>query len=140
MSPNKKQVVSAQVVLRSASGKPSGGRITAEALQEYLPSPEVVTRATKAFASMGFDVGGVVGISFSIAASPSTFETTFRTTLRYTKERGIESVNEDGTVTYELPLQALPKSLVELLVAVTFTPPPDFGPGNFGPCYLCSIT
>jgi hypothetical protein len=61
-------------------------------------------------------MGDMVGNSFSITAPESTFERVFGT-------RGAGSL--------ELPLHALPKTLTDHVEAVTFTPPPDFGPTNF---------
>ena len=127
------QVVSAQVVLRSASGRAIDDRavITAETLKDFAPSPETVARATAAFAAAGFDVGAMVGISFSITAPVSTFEDTFKIQLRQQEHGGIEAVADDGIGTYDLPLHALSKPTSDLIVAVTFTPPPDFGPTEF---------
>lgn len=128
-----KRIISAQVVLRSASGKAIDGEtiITAENFQDFAPSPETVTRATEAFAAAGFDVGSMAGISFSISATVSTFEQVFRTRLRQEERGSVEAVEDDGSAGYELPLEALPESLANLVVAVTFTPPPDFGPTEF---------
>jgi hypothetical protein len=133
MSLEKEQVVSAQVVLRSASGKviDSETTITSENIQDFAPSPETVAKASQAFAALGFDVGEMVGISFSISATVGTFEQVFKTTLRQDEQGGIEAVQADGSGSYELLLDALPDSLTNLVVAVTFTPLPDFGPPEF---------
>lgn len=129
----KKQIISAQVVLRSASGKAIDGEtiITSENIRDFVPSPETVARASETFAAAGFDVGEMVGISFSISATVSTFEQVFETSLRQEERGGVEAVQDDGSGSYELPLDALPESLANLVVAVTFTPPPDFGPTEF---------
>ena len=133
MSLEKEQLVSAQVVLPSASGKATNGEtiITSENIQDFAPSPETVARASEAFAAAGFDVGEMVGISFSISATVSTFEQVFQTRLRQNEQGGVEAVQEDDSGSYELPLKSLPESLASLIVAVTFTPPPDFGPTEF---------
>ncbi|MCP4542745.1 MAG: hypothetical protein GY832_36950 [Chloroflexi bacterium] len=133
MSLEKEQLVSAQVVLPSASGKVIDGEtsITSKNIQEFAPSPKLVARATEAFAVAGFDVGAMVGISFSISAPVSTFEQVFKTRLRQEDRGGVEAIQDDGSGSYELSLDALPKSLADLVVAVAFTPPPDFGPTEF---------
>lgn len=133
MSLEKKQIVSAQVVLRSSEGKAIHGKtiITAQTIKDFAPSSEAVARATGAFANAGFDVGPMVGISFSITAPVSTFEEVFRTRLRREERGGVEAIKEDGSGSYELPLDSLAESITDLAVAVTFTPPPDFGPTEF---------
>ena len=129
----KEQIVSAQVVLRAASGKAIDSEtiITTENIQDFAPSSETVARASEAFAAAGFDVGEMVGISFSIAAPVNTFEQVFKTRLRRDERGGVEVIQDDGSGSYELPLDALAESLADFVVVVTFTPPPDFGPTEF---------
>jgi hypothetical protein len=129
------QIISAQVVLRSATGKSPDGDsvITTETIRDFLPSAEAVARATEAFAALGFDVGIVQANSFSISAPVGTFERVFKVHLRRQEGGSAEAVQADGSGSYELPLEALPKPLTDLTVVVTFTPPPDFGPTKFGP-------
>lgn len=135
MSLGKQQVVSAQVVLRPASGKSIRSQlaITAENIGDFLPSAETALTATQAFAAAGFEVGPVVGISFSITAPVETFEKVFDTHLRLEERGGIKAIGPDKSVSLELPLQALPKAITDNVEAVTFTPPPDFGPTEFMP-------
>jgi hypothetical protein len=127
------QSISAQVVLPSASGRIIDGAtiITSENIQDFMPSPELAARAAAAFAAEGFDVGVTVGVGFSISAPAETFEQLFQTPLRQNEQGGIVAAGEDGSGTYELPLRGLPESLASLVVAVTFAPPPDFGPTEF---------
>ena len=128
----KSSLISAQVVLCSASKKSAGGNITAANIREFLPQPETASSVRKAFTAAGFETGAVVGNSFSITAPVDVFERTFGAQIRIERKRGIESVAlESGS--YELPLHALPRSLSENVEVVTFTPPPDFGPTTFGP-------
>ena len=133
MSLENQQTVSAQVVLRSASGRRVGGEaaITAETIREFAPSQDTVARATEAFAAMGFKVGPMIGISFSITAPVDAFEKVLRTRLRLAERGGVEAVEEDGSGSYELPLDSLPEQIADLVETVTFTPPPDFGPTEF---------
>jgi hypothetical protein len=135
MSLQNQQIVSAQVVLRPASGKPIDGQtaITAANIKEYVPSAEAVARAQRAFKAAGFDVGPVMGNSFPITAPASTFERVFQTRLRRQEPGGVEAVSDDGSARYELPRQGLSPEIESLVLAVTFTPPPDFGPTRFGP-------
>jgi hypothetical protein len=109
--------LSALVVLRPGPGRELGDRgpVTAETIGEYLPSPEAVAAAQAAFAALGFEASAAVGPSFSITALRSRFEQVFGTA--------------DGL---ELPLDRLPADVRPLVQAVTFTPPPDFGPTEFG--------
>ena len=126
-------VISAQVVLRSPSGKPAAGHVTAENIREFLPTPDIATRVRTAFTAAGFEAGPVVGNSFSISATVGVFESLFNIHLRHQQEGGVASVRIQESGSYELPLQALPRSVIENVEAVTFTPPPDFGPTRFGP-------
>ena len=123
--------VSAQVLLRPASGRRIGGRdeITSENIREYAPPAEAVALARKTFEADGFDVGPLVGVSFSIAAPVSTFERIFKTSIAV--DAGRVSVTHGKTQSLELPLDALPEPLRKSIEAVTFERPLDFGPGAF---------
>jgi hypothetical protein len=129
----KQPVLSAQVLLRSASGKQAGGgaAITAANIGEYLPSSEAVAGARKAFAERGFQVGNVVGNSFAITASGKTFEKVFHTRLRRGAKGEVTVQGKSEPGSYELPLGDLPKDIARFVEAVTFTPPPDFGPTSY---------
>jgi hypothetical protein len=111
--------VSAQVLLRPVSGRRIGGRdeITSENIRDYAPPADAAAFARKTFETDGFDVGPLVGVSFSIAAPVTTFERVFKASL----ERS----------TLELPLDALPEPLRRVIAAVTFQRPVDFGPGAY---------
>ena len=106
--------ISAQVVLRAK------GPITAATLAANQPPQEAVDKVRKFFSDAGFKLGHYVGISFSIAGPRSLFESFFGTDL-------------DKLQGYELPLDTLPKDVAGLIEAVTFTPPPAFGPSGSGP-------
>jgi hypothetical protein len=130
---SKEQIVSAQVTLRAASGKQPHKRsiITAETLKEFLPSAESAARVRKVLGAMGFEVGGLVGNSLSISGPVRFFETVFQSRLCHVEKGGIQFLNADQSCTYELPREKIPPTLKELVVSVTFTPPPDFGPTAF---------
>lgn len=106
--------ISAQVVLRAK------GPITAATLSANQPQKKAVEAARELFREAGFELGPYVGISFSISGSRSLFEEYFGTRL-------------DELRGYELPLDSLPKEVAALMEAVTFTPPPAFGPSGSGP-------
>ena len=124
--------VSAQVILRSASGAAIRGDtpITSANIRDYVPSPEDAAAAQEAFAARGFEVGPLVGISFSITAPAETFESTFGARLRDRKGR-VHVTGAPDADALQLPLAKLPESLARRIVAVTFTPPAEiFGAGE----------
>ena len=130
---DKDQILSAQVVLRSATGARPDGQalITSENIRDYLPTDETVTRAQRAFKALGFEIGPMVGNSFSITAPASTIEQVFKTKIRREGTRGgVKASESKGSGSYELPVSQLPSEIARDVEAVTFSPPPDFGPGN----------
>ena len=126
-------VISAEVLLKSASGRSidDTSLITAENVQDYAPSAEAVAEATRYFSEAGFEVGPVRGIGLSISSKASTFEEVLEIKLRPDERGGVVAVTTDGDESYEIPLTPLPGSIRALVVAITFTPPPDFGPTDF---------
>lgn len=123
--------ISALVVLRPENDDAGSGPITSEVVDAYLPLQATVEAATSFFARRGFDVSDAVAISFSITGPRSLFEKLFGQKLEIERRRGGEpgSVRlESGSL--EFNLSALPQDISRNLQAVTFTPPPDFGPGN----------
>jgi hypothetical protein len=127
-NPSDDRLLSAQVVLRGAGGKrPHGGAvITAENVHEYAPPPEAAAAVRRLLTEAGFDLGPVVGNSFSVTAPASVFRQVFRIELRE-DDRGVRTAGGK----YELPRRGLPPPLSNWVEAVTFSPPPDFGPTNF---------
>ena len=119
--------ISAQVILRSASGRSPGpaSAVTAANVADYAPSPDAARRVSHALEAFGFSVGPMVGNSFSITGPPELFERYFRAKVA---KRAGRRLPED----LEIPLGALPKDIAGDVAAVTFSPPPDFGPGSFG--------
>jgi hypothetical protein len=75
---------------------------------------------------MGFEVGNFVGNSLSITGPARLFETIFHTKLQEDGKSGLKF----GGNSYELPKEKIPSALRAEIAAVTFTPPPDFGPGS----------
>jgi len=134
MPSKSKQLISAQVALKSASGKTYNERtaITAENIAAYAPSADTVTEAGAGFKRAGFEVGNMVGNSFSITAPKGTFEKFFKIKLEADDRGGVKIKGTETTPgEYELPLKALPPDLSRYVAAVTFSPPPDFGPSSY---------
>lgn len=134
MSPQKQKLLSAEVVLGSASGKSFNTHtaITSENIADYLPSPEVAEGARKAFAKAGFEVSEPTGVGMSITAPAGVFQKVFKVKTVPDGRGGVKVLAPGaGEGSYELPLNALPKELAKYVVAVTFSSPPDFGPGSY---------
>jgi len=126
------EIISAQVILKSASGEaPGDAPITSETVSRYQSSPETVRRARAVFVTAGFNVGPYIGISFEISAEISTFEALFDLTVEATGKGGYAFVLRDGKSVIELPSLYLPDSLADVVETVTFPPPPDFGPPSY---------
>jgi hypothetical protein len=96
---------SALVVLRSPVESPTAAQ--AGKLLADTAGPAAVRNY---FSSLGFEVGPIVGVSFSIEGDRSLFESTF------------------GSDTAELDLTRLPSSISSWLSEITRTEPPTFGP------------
>lgn len=118
--------VSAQVVLVAADGaRPGPGtRITSENIHEWAPSAETIERVSGHFGAIGFAVGNCVGNSMSITGPVRLFESCFRVKLRKAGG-GVQFAGGH----YELASERIPSVLRAQIAAITFAPPPDFGPG-----------
>ena len=127
MAQRPRKTFSAQVLMRSASGREFTGTtaITSENIAEFVPDRGVASAAQSAFQRAGFETGPLVGVSFAITAPPETFDRFFKIEVQ---------LNEDGTtvarrgrtiVNTELPLDAVPAELRESVRTVTFEPPAE---------------
>ena len=126
------EIVSAQVILRPASGSASEGAITSKNVRDALPSADAVALARRAFAKAGLEIGPVVANSFSITGPARTFNTVFKTRVQRNPVTGeTKAISSSGSTAYELPVNGLPRSVASVVDAVTFTPPPDFGPTSY---------
>ena len=98
MSLNPDEILSAQVVLRSASGRSANeaGAITAENIDMFVPPPETAARVAAAFQSLGFATGPLVGISFSITGSAGRFGKVFGAVLWRTDDEGVACLGPAG--------------------------------------------
>lgn len=121
--------LSAEVVLKPRHGDALSGPITAATLERHRPDPQATAAVQEHFRSLGFTVGEVAGISCTITAPRTRFRQAFGVPLHLDRD-------ENGHLTHvtvddggrELPLDRLPHAIAEHIAAVTFTPPPDFGP------------
>jgi hypothetical protein len=124
------EILSALVVMRSSSGKIVPGELVTSAnIDEYAPDPGAVQAAIDYFAAAGFEVGQPLGISFAITANRSHFESVFGARLAVAENHGVLRVATDDGL--ELPLEGIPENLRGDIHAITFTPPPDFGPTDY---------
>ncbi len=134
MPRQKEEILSGEVVLRSARGQTfdSHTTITSANIAQYQPSAETAAAAQRAFAQAGFEVGNPAAVSLTITAPKSIFEKVFKVKIVRDKN-GVISVTGSGgqELGYELPAKKLPPELAQYVVAATLIPPPDFGPGNY---------
>jgi len=130
MADSQDTLISAQVLLRSASGKAIDPKvpITAANLAEFAPSPATVAAAAKIFRTKGFEVGPMVGISFSVAGTIRTFEEFFGVKVQMGGDGAYEFVVKDKVIGPELPRAELPKELRDLVTAVAFPRPFELFP------------
>jgi hypothetical protein len=118
------ELLSAEVVLRGPEGNPPEP-VSSENLARHRPDDTRASAAREWFQRRGFDTTDVHGISFSITGPRHLFEETYATPL-------VGEDVEPGVDVVELPMPAdMPIDLADDVVAVTFTPPPDFGPGSY---------
>jgi hypothetical protein len=111
MMTNDDKLISAQVVIRASSAA------DAQAVMQE-------------FKRAGFDLGPLFANSFSITAESKRFETYFKATLQSSSGEGIAVKTNEDSVRSDLPLDALPPSVRELIEVIVFSKPPDFGPGG----------
>jgi hypothetical protein len=123
------EIISAQVLLLPASKKKVGGhdQITSENIETFAPPPDAYVKVSAFFESMHFEVGPLIGFTFPITASASTFATLFKAELHKSEKGGIQCQGGD----LEIHLYSLPSDVRRLIQAVTFDEPPDFGPTEF---------
>lgn len=125
MADSKDTLISAQVLLRPASGKAidSNVMITADNLADYAPSPDTVSSASEIFLANGFKVGPMVGVSFSITGTIKTFEKFFGTQVQMGKDGANEFVVNGEVIGKELSGRNLPNELHSLVAIVAFPEP-----------------
>jgi hypothetical protein len=125
-------LLSAQVILKPAGGGKADVPIVSSNVHQTLPSGDAIRLVQKAFADAGFDVGAAFANSFAITAPAKVFNKVFGTRIRRDAASGdTRAIGRRGGSSYELPLTVLPSQVARLIEAVTFTPPPDFGPTSY---------
>lgn len=92
--------------------------------------PDATQRAQRLLGGAGFEVDAAVGPTFAITGPKDLFERFFDVTLEPDGRGGIHLAGSAGRAGYEIPATSVPASLRGDVAIVTFTPPPDFGPGN----------
>ena len=98
---------------------------TVSAVVDMQPGAEASVPKTKsALGAQGFEVHAPMGMSFSIAATRSTFEKVFGVKLAVDEEALMQVVTtEDGSL--ELPLSGVPEEVRDAVARVRFMPGPD---------------
>lgn len=131
MADEKKKDVSAQVVLKPADGSVSDENVTSENVGRALPTDDDLRKTANHFKKLGFTVEHAFGNSFSITGSRALFEKVFETKLSDEKKGSLKAKHAGGSKSLELPRTGLPGDIAKIVQTVTFSEPPDFGPGNF---------
>ena len=124
--------LSAVVVLRPAQGTGFDGwaQVTAANLAELLPEPGAAETAQAHLAAAGFRVEAPSPSGFSITGPRSLFEQVFGGRLTVDEGAGVKAVDGEPA-RLELPLELLPQAVRKVVQAITFSPPPDFGPTSY---------
>jgi hypothetical protein len=90
------------------------------------PDPASARQVQDHLRSLGFEVGALIGTSFSITAPVDLFRQAFGdapptgTADRHRDRAGVEP--------RDLPTDLLPADAARVVRSITFAPPPDFGP------------
>ncbi len=122
--------VVALVVLKPANPRlaKSAGPVRAANVRAHQPDSERAEILRRTFAEMGFQVGPLVGTSFSIEGARTLFETRFGVRLEIADQQPARVADrDDGAL---LPLSRLPEKLRREVEAITFGEPMSFGPGG----------
>lgn len=117
-------LLSALVVLAPASGREPAAPVRADTVADALPDPAAARRARAHFGAEGFAVSEMTATAFSITGPRSLFLRSLGPS--HAPDAALHGEREG----LELPLGRLPAPVSRAIRAVTFTPPPDFGPGN----------
>jgi hypothetical protein len=130
MADSKDILISALVLLRSAGGKEidSSEAISANNLAEFAPSPTIVASASEIFRARGFEVGPMVGVSFSVTGRLRTFEEFLGMQIQLGKDGAYEFVSKNKTIGHELSSAELPEELHKFVAVVAFPLPFEFFP------------
>ena len=124
-SPSPSDVV-AHVLVRPASGRRITGdtRITADTLDLYRPRDDDVRTVAGQLAGAGFAVTHPPGIAITIVGAVELFQHFFHAEL-VEHRPGDLRVSGDVPDPYELPLDAVPRPIADLIESVTLEPPAE---------------
>jgi hypothetical protein len=124
--------ISAQVVVLGRNRRKMEGHIeiTSENVSQYSPDEKTINDLTRIFRDSGFDTGSAIGISLSITASRQVFEKFLEVGI-YNEEDGYGFMLEGKKAGIELKNEFLPEIIRDRVESITFSSPPDFGPGNW---------
>jgi hypothetical protein len=86
--------------------------------------PASARRVQDHLRSLGFDVGPLVGTSFSITAPVDLFRRSFGDDRPF----AADEPRPAGDAPLDLPVDRLPDEAARAVRSITFSPPPDFGP------------
>ena len=127
---NPEQIVSAEVLLRSHTGALIDGNtiITSKNIAKYRPEAESVQIISQFFKNNGFQVGPLSGISVTVSGTANLFSCFFHTSLTNNERGGIQAILSSKMTSEALPIEILPKSVANLIITITFIPPPDLMP------------
>ena len=133
MQDQDERILSAQVVLKPKDGRglSPAENVTSENVERVLPAAEDFEKAQSFFADAGFEAAGGFANSFSITGKHKLFEQTFGAKIFTNEKRAVKVRAAKDAESSKLPLEKLPAEIKKIVETVTFTEPPDFGPGNF---------
>lgn len=121
------QVVSAEVILRSETGRSlarSDVAITAVNVEEFTPAVETIAKATSHFRKLGFKVDRG-DLTLTLSGSPSLFEKVFKVRLALEEVDATESA-PGGVIVSSNGELVVPESLKDAVEEVVFPERPEF--------------
>lgn len=125
MTQNISPVISAEALLKSRSGlsmTEGNIAITAENVEEFSPTPQVVLEATKRLQELGFTVSQG-GITLTLQGKSTQFEKVFGSKLN------LETDESTGNIIVKPENELIiPESLQNVVEQVVFPEPPQFFP------------
>ena len=132
MSDQNEKTLSAQVILKPAGGGSAAAEnVTSENVRQMMPAADDFKKARTYFAGLGFEVDAGFANSFSIIGDRKLFEKTFAAKLSRNEKNAVKARGANDAESSELPPEKLSAEIRKIVETVTFTEPPDFGPGNF---------
>jgi len=90
------------------------------------PDPASARRVQEHLRELGFEVGALIGTSFSISAPVGLFRRSFGEDVPVDAAEPRRGPAGGGP--HDLPVDRLPVDAARAVRSITFAPPPDFGP------------